>query len=110
MTKKHLRWILMGLGIAVLAAWLVLRFALGRTGLMLDAAALSLIGLSLSMECTGEKYRVLLWVFRALSILVIAGNVVTWFVSVPAAGLTAIRLVAIGANLPLAVLGLQKDK
>ena len=96
------------LGLAVLLTGLVLRFAFQNEG-TLDAAALSLIGLSLSLEYKGEKYRIALRVFQALAGLVIIANAVSWFVALPYPAMLAIRLAAIGVNLPLAALGLKKE-
>jgi len=108
MNKKTLGWILMILGALVLGTGLVMRFAFRNTAVTFDAAALGLIGLSLSLEYKGEKYRRLLWVFQALAGLVIIANAVSWFVTLPHPSLLVIRLFAIAANLPLAALGLKK--
>jgi len=108
MNKKTLSWILMILGVLVLGTGLVMRFALHNSAVSFDAAALCLIGLSLSLEYKGEKYRTLLRVFQALAGLVIIANALSWFVALPHPAAIAIRLAAIAVNLPLAALGLKK--
>jgi len=110
MNKKLLSWIFMILGIAVLATGLVLRFGFNNGAISLDAAALSLIGLSLSLEYKGEKYRVMLRVFQALAGLIIAANAVSWFVAFPNPASIALKLAAVAVNLPLAALGLRKNE
>jgi hypothetical protein len=110
MNKKTLSWILMLLGVLVLGTGLVMRFALHNSAVTFDAAALCLIGLSLSLEYKGEKYRVLLRVFQGLAGLVIATNALSWFLDPPSAASVVIRLAAIAANLPLASLGLKRNE
>ena len=109
MNKKTLSWILMILGVLVLGTGLVMRFALHNSAVTFDAAALCLIGLSLSLEYKGEKYRVLLRVFQGLACLVIIVNALSWFVALPHPASIVIRLAAIAVNLPLAALGLKKE-
>jgi len=111
MNKKALSWALMILGLAVLAAGLVLRFAFNNGAVSLDAAALSLIGLSLSLEYKGTKYLTVLRVFQVLAGLIIIANAVSWFVpTLPYPAVLVIRLGAIAVNLPLAALGLKKGE
>ena len=110
MNKKALSWILMGLGLAVLATGLVLRFAFNNGAVSLDAAALCLIGLSLSLDYAGEKFRALLRVFQALAALLIIASAVSWFVALPDPATIALRIAAIAVNLPLAALGLKKNE
>ncbi|MCL1952102.1 MAG: hypothetical protein FWF60_04670 [Oscillospiraceae bacterium] len=109
-TRKTLSWILIALGLAVLGAGLVLRFAFHHTDVTFNAAALSLIGLSLSLEYAGEKFRMLLRVCQALAGLVIIANAVSWLVDFPNAATVAMQLAAIAVNLPLAALGLKKGE
>lgn len=109
MNKKALSWILMILGALVLGTGLVMRFAYHNAAVTFDAAALGLVGLSLSLEYRGEKYRALLRVFQALAALVIIANAVSWFVALPQPSTIVIRLCAIAVNLPLAALGLKKN-
>ena len=71
---------------------------------------LCVVGLLLSLEYKGAKYRTLLWVFRALSLSAIVACAVTWFVPLPRPGLIAIQLLAVAVNLPLAALGLKKNE
>ena len=108
MNKKTLSWILMLLGALVLGTGLVMRFAFKNSGVTFDAAALCLIGLSLSLEYRGEKYRTVLRVFQGLAGLLMAANALSWFVALPHPASLAIRLAAIAVNLPLAALGLKK--
>jgi len=110
MNKKTLGWILMVLGLAVLVTGLVMRFAFNNGAVTLDAAALCLIGLSLSLEYTGEKFRVALRVFQALAGLLIVANAVSWFGLFPPSAVLAMRIAAIAVNLPLAALGLKKSE
>jgi len=110
MNKKTLSWILMGLGLAVLATGLVLRYALNNSAVSLDAAALCLIGLSLSLEYNGEKFRIVLRVFQGLAALLIVANAVSWFMAFPHPAVITIRIAAIVVNLPLAALGLKKGE
>jgi len=110
MNKKTLSWILMVLGLAVLVTVLISRFAFNNSAVTLDAAALCLIGLSLSMEYTGEKYRVPLRVFQVLAGLLIAANAVSWFAEFPHAVVLSMRIASILVNLPLAALGLKKNE
>ena len=110
MNKKALSWILMILGLAVLVTGLVLRFALHNGNVTLDAAALCLVGLSLSLDYKGSKYRVALHVFQGLALAVLIANGVSWFVALPHPGALAVRLLAIVVNLPLAALGLMKGE
>jgi len=93
----------------VLGTGLVMRFALKNSAVTFDAAALCLIGLSLSLEYKGEKYRTVLRVFQALAGLVIAANALSWFVALPHPATLVIRLAAIAVNLPLAALGLKRE-
>lgn len=109
MNKKRWSIVLLVAGLAVMALGLVLRFGLGKQGVTLEAAALSLIGLSLSLEYRGEKYTIPLRICQAAAVLVIAVNAVSWFVLFPHAGILAMRLAALGVNIPLAALGLQKN-
>jgi len=110
MSKKARSWILMLLGVLVLGTGLVMRFAFKHGDVTFDAAALSLIGLSLSLEYTGEKQRALLRVCRVLACLVIAVNVISWFVALPHPASLVIRVAAIAVNLPLAALGLKRNE
>jgi len=110
MNKKTLSWGLLVLGVAVLGTGLVMRFVLNNSAVTLDAAALCLIGLSLSLEYKGEKYRAWLRVFQVLAGLVIIINAVSWFVVLPHPASIVIRLAAIAVDLPLAALGLKKEK
>ena len=110
MNKKTLSWILMLLGVLVLVTGLVVRFALHNSAVTFDAAALCLIGLSLSLDYNGEKYRTVLRVFQALAGLVFAANALSWFVALPHPTTLVIRLMAIAVNLPLAALGLKKER
>ena len=110
MNKKTLSWALMILGLAVLVTGLVLRFWLHKTEVSLDAAALCLIGLSLSLEYGGGKFRIALRVFQGLAGLIIVANVATWFVAFPHPAVLAMRISAIAVNLPLAALGLKKSE
>ena len=110
MNKKALSWILMILGVLVLGTGLVMRFAYHNTAVTFDAAALSFVGLSLSLEYKGEKFRALLRVFQALAGLVIIANALSWFVAFPHPASLVIRLAAIAVNLPLAALGLKRNR
>ena len=110
MSKKARSWILMLLGVLVLGTGLVMRFALQNSAVAFDASALCLIGLSLSLEYRGEKYRAALQIFRGLACLVIIANALSWFFPLPHPASLAIRLAAIAVNLPLAALGLKKEK
>jgi len=78
-------------------------------GLVAAPALLSLVGLLLSLEYKGEKYRVVLRVFQVLAGLVAAASAVSWFVALPRPAEILIMLAAIGANLPLAALGMGKN-
>ena len=108
--KKTLGWILMALGVAVLGTGIVLRFGLHNTAVTFDAAALCLVGLSLSLDYRSEQYQTMLRIFQALSVLLLLANAVSWFVEFPHPVSVAIRLAAVGANLPLAALGLKKNE
>ena len=110
MSKKALSWILMILGVLVLGTGLVMRFAFKHADVTFDAAALSLIGLSLSLEYRGGKYRALLRVCQGLACLVIVANAAGWFVDFPQPASLVIRLAAIAVNLPLAALGLKRNE
>jgi len=110
MNKKTLGLILMALGMAVLATGLVLRFVFKNDAVSLDATALCLIGLSLSLDYTDEKYRTILWVFRGLALAVFAVGMAGCFAAFPQPMKIAIGLAAIVVNLPLAALGLKKSK
>jgi len=108
MNKRTLGWILMILGAIVLGTGLVMRFAFKNSDVTFDAAALCLIGLSLSLEYKGEKYRTPLRVFQGLALAVIAVNTACWFTAFPHPFALAVRIAAIAVNLPLAALGLKK--
>jgi len=73
-------------------------------------ALLCLVGLLLSMEYKGAKYRTILWVFRALALAVGIACGVSLFVPFPRPGVIAVQLAAIAVNLPLAALGLMKER
>ena len=72
-------------------------------------ALLCLVGLLLSLEYKGER-RALLWVFRALSMAVIAACAVGWFVAMPQKATVVLNIAAIACNLPLAGMGIAKRK
>ena len=110
MNKKVLSWIFMILGVAVLGTGLVLRFGFNNSAISLDAAALSLIGLSLSLDYRGGKFLIPLRVCQALAGLMIAASAVSWFVPFPQPASIALRLGAVAVNLPLAALGLGKNE
>jgi len=98
------------LGVLVLGTGLVLRFALKNESIAFDASALCLIGVSLSLEYQGEKYRILVRVLQILAGLVVVANVLSWFLALPDPASIVIRLVAIAVNVPLAALGLKKNE
>jgi len=110
MNKKTLSWILVALGILALGTGLVMRYVLHNSAVSFDAAALSLIGLSLSLEYAGGKYRIPLRVCRVLACLVIVINAVSWFVALPHPAPLVVQLAAIAVNLPLAALGLKRNE
>ena len=109
LNKKAASWILMLLGLALLVAWLVIRFAFkSEIAVTLDAAALCLVGLSMSLDYEGRKFRIPLRILQGLALALIAANAVSWLVAFPHPAILAIRLAAIAVNVPLAALGLKK--
>ena len=67
------------------------------------------VGLLLSLEYKGERYRIVLAVFRVLSLLLAIASAVGWLmVAFPSGVVLALGLAAIGVNLPLAAIGLKK--
>jgi len=71
-------------------------------------ALLCLVGLLLSMEYKGEKYRPLLRVFQCLALAVAAVNAACWFAALSQPFVLAVSIAAIVVNLPLAALGMSK--
>ncbi len=107
--KKKVSWALLGVGVAVLIVGLVLRFAMGKDAL-LDPAALCLIGLALSMEYHGSKFKAVTYIFQALSVLVFLATAASWFAAFPQSAVLVLRIAALAVNIPLAAVGLLKDK
>ena len=69
---------------------------------------LCIIGLVLSWEYRGGRYRVALWVFRGLSIAMAVVAALGWLIDYPNGMVLAASLAAIAVNLPLAAIGLKK--
>ena len=76
--------------------------------------ALSMVGLVLSTEYKGEKWRALVRVLQALALLIIAATPVGWFAPVSPGGheiyYIILNFAAILVNIPMAVIGFRKNK
>ena len=73
------------------------------------ALLLCAVGLLLSFEYKGEKFRIVLITFRVLSLLLLITSAVGWLiVDFPAGVVLALSLVCVAVNLPLATIGLKK--
>jgi len=84
---------------------------MGRLGgLAIAPVLLCAVGLLLSLEYKGEKYRTVIWVFRGLAMAVLAVGAAGCIVAFPQPMKIAIGLAAIVMNLPLAALGLKKGE
>ncbi|MDR2753799.1 MAG: hypothetical protein LBB50_05775 [Oscillospiraceae bacterium] len=105
---KIARRALLIIGLLLLAGWLVLWLGFHRTGLLVTPAALALVGILLSLEYSEKKLIWLVRVLQVLAFLTIPAAVVTWFLSLPHGYLTALYVVALAANLPLAVFGFKR--
>ena len=93
---------------AVLIGGAVLRFALHWENVSFTAAALCIVGIALSLDYKGEKYRVGLRILQALALALIAVNVAGWFFAPPQWYDQTMNLAALAMNVPLAVLGISK--
>ncbi|MDR0531930.1 MAG: hypothetical protein LBG83_07700 [Oscillospiraceae bacterium] len=78
------------------------------------AAALSLVGIAISLEHHGKKWRAPLAVLRGLAVLVILATPLGWPLPalsfVPAVYPTVLQVLAIAVNVPLAAIGFQKSE
>ena len=78
--------------------------------MLLSIILISGVALLLSFEYHGERYRTLLWVFRGISMAAAAAAAVGMlFFDYPFGVEVALGLTAIGANLPLATIGLKRN-
>jgi len=69
---------------------------------------LCMIGLLLSWEYRGLRYRTVLWLFRGLSIAMALAGALGFLLEYPHGVVLAVSLAAIAVNLPLAAIGLKK--
>ena len=75
------------------------------------ALLLCVVGLLLSYQYKGEKYRTVLLVFRILSIfMATVAALSAFFAGRPDWTTIVLGLIAIGVNLPLAAIGLKKSE
>ena len=105
--KQSLSIALVATGVLVLIGWLVLMFVFKKEGLPITTAALALVGISISLEYNGEKFRWLVRALQGIAVLLIAITVVVWFVTLPKAALNVLNAAALAINVPLAGFGLS---
>ena len=109
MIRKPYRIAFAGAAAAVLGLGLVLRFALQWENISVTAASLCVVGLALSFDYKGGRYRTPLRVLQCLAALAIAAAAAGWFFPMPHTYDLALNLAALGLNVPLAVLGIKKE-
>jgi len=107
LNKKALRIALFAAFLLLAIAGAVLQYVLRLTYFM-TPILLSLVGLLISLEYDGEKWRTILRVMQTLAVLVILVTPLCWFAFTPHALHTVVNVAAIACNLPLAFIGLQK--
>ncbi|MCL2531339.1 MAG: hypothetical protein FWE40_04175 [Oscillospiraceae bacterium] len=84
--------------------------------MLLSMILISVVGLLLSWEYKGERYRMVIMLCRIVSIAVAAAAAVGMIVGYPPGDddidgvMIALGVVAIAANLPLATIGLKRNK
>ena len=71
---------------------------------------LCVIGIALSFEYRGEQHKIPLWVCRGLSIAIAAAGALGLLVAYPHNAILALGIAAVLVNLPLAALGIKKNK
>ena len=108
--KKPYRIVFAVLTAAVLGLGLYLRFGLRWEGVSLNAAALCIVALALSLDYKGTKFRAPVRALQAVAALLMAASVAGWFLAVPHGYDLALNLAAIGVNVPLAVIGIRKKE
>jgi len=76
--------------------------------------ALSMVGLFISMEYKGEKWRSLVRVLQTLAVLIIIATPIGWLMSYFMASFhhqiyyTALNIIAMACNIPMAFIGFQR--
>ena len=106
MSKKTLRIALFVIGLVLAVAGVIMQFVL-RIRYPMTPILLSIVGLLISLEYDGEKWRTPTRVLQAFAVLVILATPLCWFAFAPHWLITVVNVAAIACNLPLAFIGLQ---
>jgi len=111
MNKKAFRIVFAIACAALVATGVVLQFTRRGSSYPTPPIALSMVGLFISLEYNGEKWRGLVRVLQAIAVLIIVATPIGWFVPVDHTIFYAIlNIGAIACNVPLAFIGFQRKK
>jgi len=99
---------------ALVTTGVVLQFSRRDGSYPTPPIALSMVGLFISMEYKGEKWRSIVRVLQTLAVLIIIATPIGWFVLVDQDGhsiyYTILNIGAIACNVPMAFIGFQRKK
>jgi len=113
MNKKVFRIAFAVLCAALVTIGVVLQFTRRGSSYPTPPIALSMVGLFISMEYKGEKWRGLVRVLQALAVLIILATPIGWFAPINPDGhdiyYTILNIAAIVCNVPMAFIGFQRN-